>query len=86
MHACFTRHWALVPEDQKEYLRGCLKALKHTKSPDELHRAGVAAREAYLQHQARIDALFAASGQGKPVAAARPEPDAAPSEPRIRRL
>ena len=24
MHACFTRHWSLVPEERKEYLRGCI--------------------------------------------------------------
>ena len=26
MHACFTRHWAPIPEDQKEWLRGAIVA------------------------------------------------------------
>jgi hypothetical protein len=86
--ACFTRLWALMPEDEKEYWRGCIKAAKHTRVPAEMHRAGEAARDACLKDKERIDALMAASAKAKPAAVPPPEAAGVPTEPdvRIRRL
>ena len=77
--ACFTRHWRLVPEDEKEYLRACLRAANDTRSPDAIHRAGIAARDACLKRQDKIAAMSA-----RPTPSANdgpPAPDA-----RVRRL
>lgn len=74
--ACFTRHWAMVPEDRKEYLRGWIKAAATTRDPGERERAACAAREAYLKAMATP-----LSGGVPTEAAPEPEPDV-----RIRRL
>ena len=77
MHACFARHWAQVPEEDKEYLRGCITAAcGGVRGLDALDRAGLAAREKYRDRMERSNA--------PPVTAA---PEAAPDpEVRIRRL
>jgi hypothetical protein len=51
---CHRRHWPLVPEDEREYLRACIKAAKHTRSPEAIHRAGIAARDAAQPAPAEI--------------------------------
>ena len=76
--ACFDRCWPLVPEEEKEYLRACIRAAQHTRSRDAIHRAGVAARDAYLNLQARMGAASDRPAATPPRAAA---PDA-----RVRRL
>ena len=54
MHACFARVWPLVPEDDKEYLRGCITAWRNDRSAPmvSVDRAGRAAREEYLGRMA----------------------------------
>ena len=77
MHACFARHWAQVPEEDKEYLRGCITAARDgVRGLDALDRAGLAAREKYLDRMDRSNAPPAT-----PAPAASPAPDV-----RIRRL
>jgi hypothetical protein len=55
MHACFERHWWSLPEEEKEYWRGCLTAAATARRPEELHEAGLAARDACLNSKTRID-------------------------------
>jgi hypothetical protein len=77
MHACFARLWPQVPQEEKEYWRGCITAARDGDHPstDAIHRAGLAARDKYLNEVERSIAAPA------PAAEARPAPDA-----RIRRL
>jgi hypothetical protein len=81
MHACFTRQWALMPEEDKEYVRGCIKAAPSARSTEELDRAGVAARDAYIANMQRLPA------KAEPAAPPRaaPEPNTR-AEPRMRCL
>jgi hypothetical protein len=59
MHACFRRHWALVPEDFKEWVRGAIMAkLKGAKNVDELARAAEARRADYFKRQEKLSGLF----------------------------
>ncbi|MGH9595020.1 MAG: hypothetical protein ACRD5L_18150 [Bryobacteraceae bacterium] len=82
MHACFALHWPRVPEDKKEYLRGCVRAAKTTRSPEAIHRGGLAAVEDYAKWQARMAAMSAKHAAPAPVVRAQtPEPDV-----RVRRL
>ena len=80
MHACFERLWPLVPEEEKEYLRGCIKAAQNTRSRGAIHKAGIAARDACLRDTARL-AAPAAAPQAEPARASAPAP-----EVRLRRL
>ena len=84
MHACFTRHWAQIPEDQKEWLRGAIVARREGASGDAVVRAADARRAEYLQLQERINPGAEPTAPlqgGADVAAAAPMPNA-----RIRRL
>jgi hypothetical protein len=81
MHACFERWWPRVPEEEKEFLRGCVIAARDGASAvGDLHRAGAAARENYLK-------LTEQAPSPEPQVSTRSEV-AAPPEPvvRIRRL
>lgn len=49
MHACFARLWPLVPEENKEYLRGCILAARDGAAGDEIIRAADARRADYLK-------------------------------------
>jgi hypothetical protein len=87
MHACFEHNWALVADEDKEYWRGCIMAARNTRSIDEVHRAGLAAREAFLKHKERIEALLASSAPIRPADEAQPATDErADPVVRIRRL
>ena len=66
-HACFTRHWALVPEDQKVWLRAGIKARKDGLSPEMAARAADA-------EQARVAALMAKHAQPVAAVTAAPHP------------
>ncbi len=78
-HACFERMWPQVPEDIKEFFRGCILAARETRSPEAIRRAGIARRAEYLRLTEEVAALRAAAG--KPARAPHP---AGPL--RIRRL
>ncbi len=81
MHACFERWWPRVPEEEKEFLRGCVIAARDGASAvGDLHRAGAAARENYLKRTKQ-------ASSPEPQVSTRSEV-AAPPEPvvRIRRL
>jgi hypothetical protein len=82
MHACFEKRWAEVPEDQKEYLRGCIMASRGGDLPvDAIHRAGLAARDKFLNDMKRQEPVSAQRPQAEPAGATPPAPDV-----RIRRL
>ncbi len=83
MHACFARLWPLVPDEQKEYLRGCARAVNGDGdlSMDAVDRAGRAAREEYLKRMAERARPPAAVVPVSPDVAIAPQPEA-----RIRRL
>jgi hypothetical protein len=83
MHACFERNWALVPEEEKEYLRGCILAMREggRLSPQALHRAGLARREQYLKQMERNELPSAPRSLIAPSGETLPAPDI-----RIRRL
>ncbi|MEA3028040.1 MAG: hypothetical protein QOF91_3325 [Alphaproteobacteria bacterium] len=52
MHACFTRHWAMMAEDEKEWIRGAIKAGAGA-TLEQRARAADAARERSEEHRAR---------------------------------
>jgi hypothetical protein len=80
MHACFERHWALVPEADREYLRGGIMAKHDGATGDEIIRAAEARRAEYLK------SLEPASARAVEPASS-PSPVAAPrADVRIRRL
>jgi hypothetical protein len=82
MHACFTRHWSAMPEERKEYLRGCMMAARDGNlSKDAIHRAGLAARDKFLALTTRNETPSAQRLTVEPVAETPPAPDV-----RIRRL
>ena len=84
MHACFERHWAQMPEEAKEYLRGCIQAARNTRAVDEIDRAGMAARDKYLNQMERNEAPPA---RHSPVEAPQPSREMRPDpDVRIRRL
>jgi hypothetical protein len=56
----------LVPEEEKEFVRGRIKAMKTTRSPEALHRAGVAAREACLKRRETVAPPTAAHEAAQP--------------------
>jgi hypothetical protein len=76
--ACLRRHWAIVPEEEKEYWRGAFKAGKTTRSPEDMHRAGLAARDACLNGKTGMKAPAAARAE------ATSPPAETPAEPRVR--
>jgi hypothetical protein len=84
--ACFKQHWAVVPEDQKTWLRAGIKARMAGHSPEEAAR--IADGE-----QARIRALMEkfdappSPAAAEPIAEPDAEPDGKPTHgPRLRRL
>jgi hypothetical protein len=91
-HACFSRHWAMIDEADKEWVRGAILAkLGGARSIDEIKRAADARREEYFNNIDKFAQLRRAAGR-KPLKpkdgpAAEPEPQAgcAP-EVRIRQL
>jgi hypothetical protein len=93
MYACFERRWRPMPEEAKEYWRGILLALKTTRDPRELDKAGLARQGEYRQNQARAEAAMAQHrGRTDGVAptgtatAEAPIDGAAPLGPRLRQL
>jgi hypothetical protein len=74
-YACFKRHWAAMPEEEKEYWRGAFKAGKTTRSAQDMHRAGLAARDACLNAQAQNEKPSVVTAVTQPAPAA-PAPDA----------
>jgi hypothetical protein len=80
-HACFQQLWPLVPEQEKEYVRGCITASKVTRSPQALHQAGVAARDACLKRMESVTPPAAARDAARPVREVASDP-----EIRVRRL
>ena len=69
-HACFQRHWSVMPQEEKEYWRAAFKAGKTTRSAEDMHRAGLAARAACLNTQAPIDKPSAAPAEIQPASTA----------------
>ena len=80
MHACFARHWALVPEADKEYLRGGILAKRDGAAGDAIIRAAEARRADYLKSLEPAD-VRAVEPTSSPAAVASP-----PAHVRIRRL
>jgi hypothetical protein len=82
MHACFARLWPHVPQEQKEYLRGCITAKREDGdlAADAIHRAGLAARDKFLNERVRNEPA-AQRTSVEPAAETRPAPNV-----RIRRL
>jgi hypothetical protein len=56
--ACFTRHWAIVPEEFKMWLRFVIKARAAGASVQEAMKAGNDARARYLDQLANPDPRF----------------------------
>lgn len=48
MHACFARHWPMMPEETKVWLRAASVALDQGNSPEQAVMRGRAAVEQYL--------------------------------------
>ena len=85
MHACFDRLWPLVPEEDKELLRGGITAKRDGATDDEIIRGAQARRAAYLKSLEPADVDTDATELASSPAAA--ESLAAPlAEVRIRRL
>ena len=82
MHACFERHWWPMPEDEKEYVRGAIKAAAEGMPADGIVRAANAARGRYLDMIEKQNAEAAAKAQ----AAAAPAPKVQTPQARIRTL
>jgi hypothetical protein len=80
MHACFERHWALVPEEDREYLRGGILAKRDGAAGDEIIRAAEARRADYLK------SLEANNAPAASPLRADDNQAAPPMEVRIRRL
>ena len=81
MHACFERHWALIPEDDKEWIRGAILAARDGATGDAAARAADSRRDRYLRSlDARSTPVMLASSS-----AATDESASAP-DVRIRRL
>ena len=78
--ACFQRFWPLVPEETKEYVRGCIRAAQHTRDPQEIGRAGMAAHDACLKRLAKTRRR-----RSRRMRRSRPERQSAP-DVRVRRL
>jgi hypothetical protein len=78
--ACFERHWALFPDDLKEWIRGVIVAAHAGATPEQRARAGEARRMEYLKLQ---------EAKGARVAEPITPPDAdadQPAKTRIRQL
>jgi hypothetical protein len=71
MHACFTRHWAMMAEDEKEWIRGAIKAGAGA-TLEQRARAADAARERYLKSIERANAPPAPCSPAEPAAAPPP--------------
>ena len=63
--ACFTRHWAIVPEDFKMWIRFALKARGAGASVQEAMKAGNDARARYLDQLANPDPRFRRAGSDR---------------------
>ncbi len=62
---CFTRHWALMPEHEKMWLRFAIKARAAGATPQEAMKAGNDARERYLKELAEPDPRFIPADSGR---------------------
>src|SRR4029079_9810309 len=80
MHACYARLWPLVPEENKEYLRGCILAARDGAAADEIVRAAEARRADYLK------SLEPNNGPAASPRRADDNPAARPVEVRLRGL
>jgi hypothetical protein len=78
--ACFERHWALFPEDLKEWVRGVIVASHAGATKEERVRAGEARRMAYLK---MLEAKAAPAAEQAAMSDAATDQ---PAEVRIRRL
>jgi hypothetical protein len=81
MRACFERLWPLVPEENKQLLRGGIIAKRDGAADDEIIRSAKARREQYLKQMERTETLPAQRPPVEPARAAAVDP-----EIRIRRL
>jgi hypothetical protein len=63
--ACFRRHWAIVPEDFKMWIRFALKARGAGASVQEAMKAGNDARARYLDQLANPDPRFRRAGSDR---------------------
>jgi hypothetical protein len=83
MHACFERHWAMIAEEDKQWIRGAIRAAARGATKDEVARAADAARAAFLESLAARSVPVAAPASS-PVA--NDTQTAPPADVRIRRL
>ena len=80
-NACFQQLWPLVPEEEKEYVRACIKAARNTRVPEAIQSAGVAARDACLKRMENAATPPTARDAAQPVREVASDP-----EIRVRRL
>jgi len=78
MHACFERHWAMIPEAAKVWFRTAIKARVAGHPAQEASAIGDAAVK-------RWEEIMASGGAAVPAAASPAAPDAdSPAPPRLR--
>lgn len=88
-HACFARHWVMVPEDEKVWLRAGVRARAEGLTPE---RAARAADADVARHRALTEKLAApapaaiATAGSAPSHPPRPEAPAVSPAPRLRHL
>jgi hypothetical protein len=83
-HQCFERHWAIVPEDEKEWMRGAIMAkFKGAATTEELGRSAEQWRADYFKRMEKFSAPAQAEPANELLSANEPQPQ---PDVRIRRL